>query len=149
EPPAHVGIPEDRAGRAGRPCRACRIRRACPAMSQRSDIAWSRQLARSSVGQVILWTSAAALAIVAHAGAAWWVMKEPPTAPADPGAPVAIMIDLAPVAMAPAAKEEQIASDVVDSVAAEAAPPPEEAEPVESVETAELAEPVPDEPDDV
>lgn len=118
-------------------------------MSQRSDIAWSRQLARSSVGQIILWTSAAALAIVAHAGAAWWVMKEPPAAPADPGAPVAIMIDLAPVAMAPAAEEEQIAPDAVDSVAAEAAPPPEEAEPVEPVETAELAEPVPVEPENV
>lgn len=116
-------------------------------MSARADIAWSRQLTRASAGQLVLWTSAAFLAVIAHAGAAWWVMQQPPTALAEAGGPPAIMIDLAPVAMAPAAVEDQIAPDLVDSVAADAPPTPIEAEPVEPVETARLAEPVPVEPE--
>lgn len=107
-------------------------------MSGRPDIAWSRQIAKASFGQLVLWTSAAALVVAAHGGAAWWVMRQPPAPPADPGTPVAIMIDLAPVAMAPAAEEEEIAPDDVDSVAAKA-------QPVE----AEPEEPVPDEPEPV
>ena len=118
-------------------------------MSRRPDIAWSKQVARASVGQIFLWSSAAALALAAHAGAAWWIMREPPASPMEQGAPVAIMIDLAPVAMAPAAEEEQIAPDAVESVAAEAAPTPDEAEPVEPVETAELVEPVTPEAEEV
>jgi len=118
-------------------------------MSHRPDIAWSKQVSRASVGQIFLWSCAAALALAAHAGAVWWIMREPPASPMEQGAPVAIMIDLAPVAMAPPAEEEQIAPDTVESVAAEAAPTPDEAEPVEPAETAELVEPVTPEAEEV
>lgn len=107
-------------------------------MSSRPDIAWSKLLARGSINQIFLWASAAALALAAHAGAAWWLLQEPPEPAVDLGAPVAIMIDLAPVPMAPAALEEEVAPDAVDSMAAEDVPVTEEAEPVE---TAELIEP--------
>lgn len=111
-------------------------------MNARPDVAWSQQVARSSASHLVLWTTAAALALGAHAGTAWWVLQEPPAAPAEAGGAPAIMIDLAPVAMAPAAVEEQIAPDLVESVAAEAPPTPVDIEPVEPVEVAE-AVPVP------
>lgn len=114
-------------------------------MSARHDIAWSQRLAGNFAGQLLLWTTAAAFALAAHAGAAWWLMRQPPALPADPGEPTAIMIELAPVPMAPAAEAEQIAPDEADSVAAEAPPPPETAEPAERVQTTMLAEPVPPE----
>lgn len=114
-------------------------------MSARPDIAWSQRLAGNFAGHLLLWTTAAAFALAAHAGAAWWLMRQPPALPADPGEPTAIMIELAPVPMAPAAEAEQIAPDEADSVAAEAAPPPETAEPGELVGTTMLAAPAPPE----
>lgn len=111
-------------------------------MSGRADIAWSQQLARVSPGQLVLWTSAAVIAIAAHAGAAWWVMQDPSAAPMEQAGAPAIMIDLAPMAMAPASEEDMVSPEMVDSVAAEEAPPPETAEPVEPVET-QTAEAVP------
>lgn len=118
-------------------------------MSPRPDIVWSKKIARVTAGQVILWSSAAVLALAIHAGGGWWGMRAPPAMPADQGEPMAIMIDLAPFAMAPSAEEEQIAPDLVESVPADAAPAPDEAEPVEPVETAEVAEPAPPETEDV
>ncbi len=112
-------------------------------MSGRADIAWSRQLTRVSAGQITLWTSAAVIAVAAHAGAAWWVMQEPSAAPMEQAGAPAILIDLAPMAMAPAAVEDTVSPDTVDSVSAEAAPAPESAEPVEPVETLQMAEAVP------
>jgi protein TonB len=64
-------------------------------------------------------------------------LRDRPEPMADAAPPAAIMIDLAEMAMAPAAVEEQIAPDEVDSEAAEAV----EAEPVEEVELAEAVEP--------
>jgi len=118
-------------------------------MSGRPDIAWSKHVARVSLGQLLLWSSAAALAVAAHAGAAWWIMRAPPAPAVDLGAPVAIMIDLAPVPMAPASDEEEVSADTVDSAAAEGTPVPDEAEPVETVEpeVAEIEEQI--EPEDV
>ncbi|MFC5386960.1 TonB family protein [Aquamicrobium segne] len=111
-------------------------------MNARPDVAWSQQVARSSASHLVLWTTAAALALGAHAGTAWWILQEPPVIPAEAGGEPAIMIDLAPVAMAPAAVEEEISPDLVESVAAEALPTPVDVEPVEPVEVAE-AVPVP------
>jgi protein TonB len=101
-------------------------------MSSYSDIAWSRSLSRTSFGQVALWTAAAIAMLSVHAGAAWVVMRERPVVMQDDAAP-AIMIDLADMAMAPAAVTDQIAPDEVDSV---------EAEKVEAVDTAEEVEPI-------
>lgn len=111
-------------------------------MSKRADIAWSRQLAGISVSLVALWAFAGAMVIAAHGAAGWYIMQErsAPLAAADE--PAAIMIDLAAVPMAPAAVEEQIAPDEVDSMAAEEVP----VETMEEVELAELVEPVEPEP---
>lgn len=107
-------------------------------MKPRADIAWSRQLAGVSLSAMMLWLFAGTVVLAAHAAAGWWVMRERPQ-PLDAAAePAAIMIDLAPMAMAPAAVEEQVAPDEVDSEAAEAV----EAEPVEEIEIAEAVEPV-------
>lgn len=106
-------------------------------MKPRADIAWSRQLAGVSVSAVGLWLFAGTVVLAAHGAAGWWVMRERPQ-PMAAAEPAAIMIDLAPMAMAPAAVEEQVAPDEVDSEAAEAV----EAEPVEEVEIAEAVEPV-------
>jgi len=118
-------------------------------MSGRPDIAWSKHVAKVSLGQLLLWSSAAVQAVAAHAAAGWWIMQQPPAPAVDLGAPVAIMIDLAPVPMAPASDEEEVSADTVDSAAAEETPVPEEAEPVETVEpeVAEIEEPV--EPEEV
>lgn len=111
-------------------------------MSPRADIAWSRQLAGTSVSAVVLWIFAGTVVMAAHGAAGWWLMQER-EAPAAMAEPAAIMIDLAAVPMAPAAVEDQIAPDEVDAEAAEAV----EAETVEEVEVAQAVRPV--EPDRV
>lgn len=103
-------------------------------MSAPPDIAWSRQLAGTSAGQVALWALAALVILSAHAAAGWWAMRERPLPVAEDAAP-AIMVELASLAMAPQASEEQVAMDAVDSTAAEAVETPDMAEPVEPVET--------------
>lgn len=113
-------------------------------MNGHSDIAWSRQLSGTSVGQVIIWTLAALIMLTAHAGATWWAMRESPAEAGDEPA-AAIMIDLASIPMAPEAAEEQIAMDEVDAVAAEPAEQADTAEPMETVEAVppeEMMEPV-------
>lgn len=121
-------------------------------MSRPADIAWSQRLARTSPAVTALWTLSAVLMFTAHAGAGWWLMRQPaaPLAEQD-AAPMAVMIDLASIAMAPASTEDQVAPDEYDSVEVEAqqavpvedlAEPIETAEPVEPVETAALETPV-------
>ena len=107
-------------------------------MIPRADIAWSRQLAGISAGALALWLFAATVVLAAHTAAGWWIMQDRAEAMADAAPPAAIMIDLAEMAAAPAAVEEQIAPDEVDAEAAEAV----EAEPVEEIEIAEAVEPV-------
>jgi len=111
-------------------------------MSGRADIAWSRQLAGITTGQASLWVVAALFVSAAHVGGAWWAMLEPPVTMSDEAPPAAIMIDLAPAAMAPVSPEQQVAADEVDSVESEAPPTVEPIEPDEPVETVETAEPV-------
>lgn len=111
-------------------------------MSGRPDIAWSKHMGRASISRLLLWSGAAIVALGAHAGAAWWIMRVPPPPPLEAGEPIAIMIDLAPMPVAPAAEEEMVA-DTVDSAASEAVDEAEELEPVEPVETAQEAEPDP------
>lgn len=110
-------------------------------MSGAADIAWSRRLARMTPGLAALWTFSAILMLGAHAGAGWWLMREKPSAlPEASDAPMAVMIDLAEIAMAPPAEDEQVAPDDHDSVeveAAEAVPVDDLAEPVETVMPAE------------
>lgn len=112
-------------------------------MNGRPDIAWSRQLAGTSRGQIALWSVAALFILSAHATAGWWVMRERPMPAANDAAP-AIMVELASIPMAPQAPEEQVAMDTVDSVAAEAVEAPDTLVPIEPIEAVEpdVAEPV-------
>lgn len=111
-------------------------------MSARPDIAWSRQLAGTSVSVVALWAFAGTMVIAAHGAAGWWIMQERPEPMAAAAEPAAIMIDLAAAPMAPAAVEDQIAPDEVDAMAAEEVP----VETMEEVELAEAVEPIEPEP---
>ena len=108
-------------------------------MKRVADIAWSRQLAGTSVSLIALWAFAGAMMVAAHGAAGWWIMQERAEPVAQLAAPAAIMIELAPEPVAPAATEEQIAPDDIDSQAVEETP----FEPVEEkIETEEIVEPV-------
>ena len=108
-------------------------------MKRVADIAWSRQLAGTSVSLIMLWGFAGAMMVAAHGAAGWWIMQERAEPVAQLAAPAAIMIELAPEPVAPAATEEQIAPDDIDSQAVEETP----FEPVEEkIETEEIVEPV-------
>lgn len=93
-------------------------------MTQLSDVAWSRQLSRTSRGQMLLWTTAALVMFTAHAGAAWWVMNRQVEDTIQIAGSVAIEVDLAALGFADA---DQTASGE----------PTEMAEPVETAEPAE------------
>lgn len=57
---------------------------------------WANELqGRMSVGRMTLWTSAGIVALVAHAGAVAWALRERPIEMADSAPPPAIMIELA------------------------------------------------------
>ncbi len=110
-----------------------------PYSSTDKDVDWSHQLSRTSRGEVALWTLAALLILVAHAGAAWWVVRERPQLPAATDAAAAIIIELASFTEAPDASTSQLADDEADVVPSE---PVERVEPVEPVEPPEEVEPV-------
>ncbi len=98
-------------------------------MSTATDIAFTPHGARFGPGHVLLWAGAALLVVGAHAGAAIWATRQAPDMPAEAGAPAAIMMELAPVAMAPEAVEDEIAPDMYDAPEIAAAPPQELTEP--------------------
>ena len=89
---------------------------------------------RGPAGRAALWTAAASLAVAAHAGAALLAFRHAPPAAPEPSAPPAIMLDLAPMPLAPEASEERAAPDrtdapevdaeVPDAMLAPAPPPP-------------------------
>lgn len=100
-------------------------------------------LDRTSWGTVGLWAVAAIVAIIAHAGAVAWAMREPPIAPSDDSPPAAIMIELAPETVAPEVDEQNIAVDrqVAQQVEAE----PVETEQAEQVvRTEQVTQPDPE-----
>lgn len=108
-------------------------------MSLRPDIAWSRQLAGTPLSMMALWAFAGTMVIAAHGTAGWYVMHDRAAAHAQTAEPAAIMIDFAPIPMAPAAVEEQIAADEVDTMAAEAVP-------LETIQDTEITEEIAPEP---
>ncbi|WP_269933277.1 energy transducer TonB family protein [Aminobacter sp. HY435] len=85
-----------------------------------------------------LWSTAAAVIVSVHVAAAWYVQRMPAETFPLEQAQSAVMIDLAPMALAPEAVPQDTA-DLVDSAASE--PVEEVTEPVEPVE-ADAAEPV-------
>ncbi len=85
-------------------------------------------------GEVALWSAAALVVVAAHAGSAWLISQSrAPVPPAD-AAPAAIMLELAPMTVAPEAVPMDTA-DLVDSAFVQP-----------SEEPVEIAEPVPEEP---
>ena len=84
--------------------------------------------------EVALWSAAALVVVAAHAGSAWLISQSrAPVPPAD-AAPAAIMLELAPMTVAPEAVPMDTA-DLVDSAFVQP-----------SEEPVEIAEPVPEEP---
>lgn len=81
-------------------------------------------------GDVALWSGAAMFVLAAHLASVWYVQRMPVPEPAAAEAAPAIMMELAPMVVAPDAVESETA-ELVDSMAAE---------PVE--EFTEMAEPV-------
>lgn len=130
-----------------------------PAMAVTSDM--PELLApRVGAGEIALWGGAAALVVALHLGAAWFFQPKPLAEMPAEEAMSAVMIDLAPVAVAPDAVPTETA-ELLDSTPVETAeippetleaeplppeelPPPETVE-IEPVESAELAETTPQE----
>ncbi|MBE1205870.1 energy transducer TonB family protein [Aminobacter carboxidus] len=88
-----------------------------------------------SRGEAVLWSTAAAVILSVHMAGAWYLNQQPPMMMEDMQAQSAVMIDLAPMAMAPEAVQQD-ATDMVDSAAAESVEevsetiPPDPVEPV-------------------
>lgn len=104
-----------------------------------ADIAWSRHLSGTSRGQLVVWTFAALVMLGAHAGAAWWVMREAPEPLAQIAGSTAIEVDLAALGFSEA--DQVSAGETAESVE------PVQSEPVEAVDApretpVEQAEPV-------
>lgn len=96
-----------------------------------------------SRSEALLWSTAAAVILSVHMAGAWYLNQQPPMMMEDMQAQSAVMIDLAPMAMAPEAVQQD-ATDMVDSAAAENVEemtetiPPDPVEPVtEPVEPVE------------
>lgn len=62
----------------------------------------------------LLWGSAAVVAALAHGGAAWLALNQPPAEAASASPPPAVMIELAPEAVAPPSDMMEMAPDLVD-----------------------------------
>lgn len=99
----------------------------------------SPSLDRTSWGTLGLWAVAAIVALVAHASAVAWAIRETPIELADDSPPAAIMIELAPEPVAPEIDEQNIAVD--QQVEAE----PVETEQAEQItETEQVLQPAPE-----
>ncbi|MFN7101231.1 MAG: TonB family protein [Pseudorhizobium sp.] len=106
-------------------------------------------------GEVALWSTAGLIVLTAHIAAATVLLKQEPQAPADPGPPAAIMIDLAAEPVAENIEEDQVSTEEIDSeeVASRQVEPVEDAlpeplpEPIEPPPPEEIAEPEPVEPE--
>jgi len=101
--------------------------------------------------EIALWSAATFVVLAVHAGTGWLIGQPRPPVAAEDAAPAAIMIDLAPATIEPAA----VAADMADMVDSDFVAPTEEpvetAEPVaetetvtDAVDTPEVAEVVPD-----
>lgn len=102
-------------------------------MAAPADIAWSREVSATSPRQVAIWTVAALLTFVAHAGAAWLITRQPPPPPIMEATSGAIEVDLAALGFAEA--DQVSAGEMGEPVN------PVTAKPVEAVDTARAAEP--------
>lgn len=87
--------------------------------------------------EMALWGGAAAFMVAAHLSAAWYFSQQPPPSPAPSQAAQAVMLELAPMAIAPEAVPTEDIAELVESMAAEPVD-----DPVENVEPVEEPTPV-------
>lgn len=114
-------------------------------MAQHDDFSFGDVSRREAV----LWSAAAAVIVSVHMAGAWYLHQQPAMTMDEPQGQTAVMIDLAPMALAPEAVPQET-SDLVDSRAAESVEPtetitpdPVEPEPTPVEEVAqEVPEPV-------
>jgi protein TonB len=103
--------------------------------------------------EVALWSGAAVLVVAAHVGSAWLIHQSSPLPPPPDEAPPAIMLDLAPMVVAPDAVPMDIAETVDSAMTEQVEEPVETAEQVteemDPVEETEVAEAVPEEVQEV
>ncbi|TIS58530.1 energy transducer TonB [Mesorhizobium sp.] len=102
-------------------------------MTQPAAVLRSNDLPRFGAREIALWAAAAALVLVAHAAIAYAMQNWRPADDADGGPPPAVVIEMSPMALAPAVQEQ---AAVPDAVA------PDQAEPVEETEKTAEAKPV-------
>ena len=95
---------------------------------------------RSRLGELALWTAAGVLTLSVHAGAAYYLMQEPPESEADGAPPAAIMIELAALPEAANVEETVEAADVEDTEEVKSVVP----EKVEEVPPEEPPQPQPE-----
>ncbi|MET2832354.1 energy transducer TonB [Mesorhizobium shangrilense] len=103
-------------------------------MTQQSA-APSVQLSRFGWRDLGLWTAATALVLGAHVAIAYGVQEWSDADASDGGPPPAMVIDMAPMMVAPAIEEQAAMLDPT---------PPDQREPIETQETITTAEPVTD-----
>jgi protein TonB len=92
------------------------------------------------LGELALWTAAGVLTLSVHAGAAYYLMQEPPESEADGAPPAAIMIELAALPEAANVEETVEAADVEDTEEVKSVVP----EKVEEVPPEEPPQPQPE-----
>ncbi|MBT1158203.1 TonB family protein [Aminobacter anthyllidis] len=88
-----------------------------------------------SRSEALLWSTAAAVILSVHMAGAWYLNQQPPMMMEDMQAQSAVMIDLAPMAMAPEAVQQDT-TDLVDSTPSEQVEEPTETvtpDPIEPV----------------
>lgn len=112
-------------------------------MTHLTDIAWSKQMTRTSRGQMLLWTTAALVMFSAHAGAAWWVMNRQVEETVQIAGSVAIEVDLAALGFAEA--DQSAAGEYVEAVEPTETAEAVEPEAVEPVTETVRPEPIPTE----
>lgn len=120
-------------------------------------LATPRSSRAGRLGELALWSSAAMVVLTAHIAAAAVLLRQEPDAPAEPGPPAAIMIELAAEPEAANTEEDQVATEEVDSeeVASRQLEPVEEPpaeplpDPVEPPPPEDVAEPIEPEPEPV
>ena len=74
--------------------------------------------------EAVLWSAAAAVIVSVHMAGAWYLHRQPAIMMDEPQGQTAVMIDLAPMALAPKAVPQET-SDLVDSQAAQSVEPTE------------------------
>lgn len=102
--------------------------------------------AARALGELLLWTTAALCVAAAHAGAVALLMRDTENAAQDAAPPAAIMIELAPEAVAEVTEEQQIVPDQVDAEEIKTASHEPLPEPIQEPQPEPVPQPLPEPP---